>query len=1048
MSIDFYTAPAAAGKTEYVLTLARATAGDLGTPARVCVPTRLQARAWRRRLAQRGGAIGVQVLTFDELTKIILDLSGARISELSTAVQVRLLRAIIAGLPLAYYAAIKDKPGFVDVMQDRIALLKGQLIFPEKLAEAVAALGGEPRLAEMAGIYQAYQDTLHAHKWADRAGLQWLAAEALERPLAANWPLLIVDGFDDFSPAQLAVLHGLGGRVGRLVITLTRAEQEPDFPRYARTREQIEMALHVRAQPLPRHSERPGCPPALAALRAGLFAPGAPGAEGAGDTAVQLLEAADRAGEVREALRWLKRRLVEDDLAPHQVALLARDIEPYRAHIRQVAREFGLPLHLVDGVPLLHNPLIAALLNLLALHLPLADGSGPALPRRPVISAWRSPYFRWPGEKPLSEGDAQALDTLARGQRVIRGEAQWREAFAAGRSVDAAATREVDEEEADTAVLSATTAAALEARFDAFLAAARPLAGRHSLRAHVAWLEELLGPDEADGGAPYAEDPPARSLQLVRQARANAETAEDDIGALLALKEVLRGLVWAEQVVAEARLLSFADFYSELLAALGAAHAATALPESSTPLLAANVQQVRGLGFKAVAVLGLSEGSFPATLHEDPFLRDADRAALQERLGAPLPPSTLSAERETFYETVTRPAERLLLTRPLLADNGAEWVASPFWSQVQRLTGAAVQRAAGETAVPPHEAASWAEWWQAVAALPQMPAPGDAPDQRRDIARATAVWLARRDTASGPWQGDLAALAAELGARFGPAYTWSPSRLERYQRCGFYYFTGSVLELAARPEPAEGLDAAQLGNIYHELLQALYTESAPEALAQEAALETAVRRLAVTIFAAAPGKYGFRATPWWAQTQEEIIANVVASVIALRSDAWAFAAAEAAFGFDGRPALALHDGADRLRVRGFIDRVDRDAAGRVRIIDYKTAGPSSFTARAFAEGQRLQLPLYALAAREALGLGAIGDGLYWHVRHGEGSPFTLAGAQGGVEEALQTAVDHAWTIVHSIRAGAFAPQVPDGGCPGYCPAAGFCAHYSPSFFGS
>ena len=40
-------------------------------------------------------------------------------------------------------------------------------------------------------------------------------------PSPENWPLLIVDGFDTFTPVQLALLEILAGRVGKLVITLT-----------------------------------------------------------------------------------------------------------------------------------------------------------------------------------------------------------------------------------------------------------------------------------------------------------------------------------------------------------------------------------------------------------------------------------------------------------------------------------------------------------------------------------------------------------------------------------------------------------------------------------------------------------------------------------------------------------------------------------------------------------------------------------------------------------------------------------------------------------
>ena len=84
-------APAAAGKTAYILAHARAAGRDLAAIPRVIVPTHLQARA--RRLAeaamvpQRCGTIGVRVLTFDHLYAEVLNAAGEIYVELSEPVQ-------------------------------------------------------------------------------------------------------------------------------------------------------------------------------------------------------------------------------------------------------------------------------------------------------------------------------------------------------------------------------------------------------------------------------------------------------------------------------------------------------------------------------------------------------------------------------------------------------------------------------------------------------------------------------------------------------------------------------------------------------------------------------------------------------------------------------------------------------------------------------------------------------------------------------------------------------------------------------------------------
>jgi hypothetical protein len=117
----------------------------------------------------------------------------------------------------------------------------------------------------------------------------------------------------------------------------------------------------------------------------------------------------------------------------------------------------------------------------------------------------------------------------------------------------------------------------------------------------------------------------------------------------------------------------------------------------------------------------------------------------------------------------------------------------------------------------------------------------------------------------------------------------------------------------------------------------------------------------------------------------------------------------------------------------------------VRVIDYKTAGPYQFTNKAVHDGKKLQLPLYALAARDALGLGEPAEGFYWHVRQAERSKFSLGDYPGGAEKALQDAVGKGWEAIRNARAGWFMPHPPPTGCPSFCPATAFCWHFRPGY---
>ena len=1060
-------APAGAGKTAYLIHHARQRAHDLSSSPRVIVPSRLQVQAWRRRLAEAGGALGVQVGTFDDLYRAVLYRSDIVVTRLTDPVQFRLLRRLLDEAPLTHYASLRTAPGFVQVLRDLIRELKAGGVFPEQFTEALEAMGGEPRLTELAQLYAAYQERLQQEGWADYAGIGWLAAEALQRQprIGTQWSTVMVDGFDDLTTVQIQALRHLSDRVGDLVITLTGtvdgSARELVHKRFNRTRQRLEEELDVKAEPLPRRTTpaseadlRPHASEATASalthLERTLFS--SEDDQRPAERAVTLIATPDREAEVRTALRWLKACIVRDGMGPGQVAVLYRSGEPYRPFLGQTAQEFGLPLRIVDGLPLQRNPAVAALLSLLRLALPAGD----YLAWRETVGAWRSPYFDWEGTSlSITSHDAEMLDMVARWGSVIGGMEHWRETFDLLRAT-AEEPQALDEEGPPVPDLLPTgdDAERLWELFRGFVERITPPRGHHSCRDFVAWLEDLIGDVEPDQDA--APAPAGRSLGLARQALDGpSDLAERDLAALEALKDILRGLVWAEEAVGCAAQ-SFATFFADLEGAVDAATYRIPLPPDEETILAADVAQARGLPFRAVAVLGLAEGEFPQTLQEDPFLRDADRCRLRRDFDLQIDLSTEGAETEYFYEAITRPREALLLTRPRIADNGAPWQASPYWEEVRRRLEVTPQRLTTQHRPTPDKAASWPEVLQTLSthvhddvawawAADHRPAACDT------IERAVTI-LAQRTRqqgdeaatpARGAYDGDLTRWGETFRRVFGPGHTWSASRLEAYHTCPFFFFVGSVLDLEPRARPIEGLDARQLGNIYHHVFEQLY-----RAVGHGANLEGLLEALpdvAREVLDAAPHREQFRATAWWEQTRQEIEANVVRSLEALesRSDDFTFYRAEQTFGIPDRPGppLVVHDGADALSLRGYIDRVDRSRDGPVRIIDYKTAGPYSYTDQALREGKKLQLALYALAAEQALRLGAVAEGFYWHVRHAEPSKLTLS--EFGPAEAMETAVAHAWEAVRGARGGCFVPQVPDDGCPSYCPAAAFCWHFAP-----
>ncbi len=1014
-------APAGHGKTERVIQRIRQLLADEPfAPVIVIVPNAIQAANFRQWLGAAGGALGVEVHTFHTLYAEILIRAGQPIPLLPNPVRIRLLRAIVDDLckrgAMTHFAALRDKPGFISLLRNTIEELKRTRIFPDDFSASVKGLGA--RLEEIARVYSDYQDWLQKQNWADNEGRGWLAAIALESDsrLGADTRLLAVSGFDEFNPTQLAVLSLLANRAKETLITLTGDIQNPQraaHHRFHRAQQAITSSLNIQPEAMESSSM---LSPSIANVEAHLFEPVSTnpslrGANGVSDEAissteggllpegrndVEFIEAQTRALEVRAALRWIKARVVRDGMKLSEVAVLARDLEPYRAFLTEVADEFGIPLRVTGGQPLIENPAVSALLTLLSL--PVNDWK-----RRPVLDSWRSPYFDF-SEQGIDSASAATLDEISRTGRVIQGLSQWHEAF------DVWKKRKVTEfdedlpsEEADSKVSRLSRLQrqeTLESAFEAFVDLLTP-PSRADVKEYVAFVESLIGDDMTS--------PIENGLNVVVNARANQSTKERDIAALLAFKDVLRGLVLAESAL-ESDSMDYANFFRDLR---GAVEAATFTVPAESEVMAASVLDARGLSFQAVALMGLSEGEFPKQEREDILLRESDRAKLN------LETKLHGDEATLFYQAVTRGRQKLLLTRSYLAEDGQAWEASPFWAEVTRLIGDQPKvRVRGDVGgVGSAEAASQVEWVESARAFDIH------------IKNGIEVLRARMSPkAGGIYEGEI----FDLSERFGAGHGWSASRLESYGTCPFEFFVAYGLELEPRAEAEEGFDVRMLGSMLHKILEEHYGGAALKDAAQK-------------VFASAPEEYGFRPTALWTQQQAELLRALEKTVEALNKASQGFTPrmVEARFGM-GNPSLVLKTSAGEVRLHGYIDRLDSAPDGTLRVIDYK-AGSTPISASHLKEGRRLQLPIYALAARDALGLGEVSSGFYWHIQKAEASSLKLEKFEGGVNGAFETAVAHIGKYVTGIRAGHFEPKAPEEGCPSYCPAVGFCWRYKKGF---
>lgn len=372
----------------------------------------------------------------------------------------------------------------------------------------------------------------------------------------------------------------------------------------------------------------------------------------------------------------------------------------------------------------------------------------------------------------------------------------------------------------------------------------------------------------------------------------------------------------------------------------------------------ASPYRLRASRFEYAFVASLQDGEFPRrSRNEDPFLSEAQRLAL----GLDPRRDPEEEERYLFHACLALPSKRLFLSYRESDEDGVAEARSPFIDDVRRL----LDPPPLEDGEPdPVEMTLTVARDLTQVGLP----PGRAPSQE-DLERARRAEAASR--APGPLANPavLASLAAV------PAY--GGTTLEGFDVCSYRWFVSHELN----PQPLDPVpDPLVQGGLMHAALERLYRERpGGDPLPGVESLQAWIARgrQLVDELAAERGLGAHPAERAIVRRVEGLLARFLADEAARASDGFEPWLLEAGFGDEEeteRPALAI----DGWKLHGAIDRVDRDAAGRALVIDYKLSRAVTPLGK-FEEQAKLQLQLYLIAVAEHWGADA-GGGLYHPMR--------------------------------------------------------------------
>jgi ATP-dependent helicase/DNAse subunit B len=376
-------------------------------------------------------------------------------------------------------------------------------------------------------------------------------------------------------------------------------------------------------------------------------------------------------------------------------------------------------------------------------------------------------------------------------------------------------------------------------------------------------------------------------------------------------------------------------------------------------VLVSDPLSVRARRFRAIFICGLQEGEFPRSATPEPFLSDELRCELAACSGLRLRQrgDSLERERYLFYSALSRATESVVLSYRSADEEGNLQLPSPFLADVAELLADGWKerrrkRLLGDLVWPEDEAPTARERERTrAAATGASAAPNGAPGRR---------------------------LSAATLARVRHTELLSAGALETYADCPIKWLVERELQPRRLEPDAEPLvRGSYMHDVLEQVLMQLGRAVTQESLPQ--ALEILDRVLADQPPPILPGR-------------PEQLRRAAAEAIAadlrryLRHEAatgcdWEPLRLELRFGFgeeeESLPPLQLGVGAERIAVRGAIDRVDVASDGRRAVVrDYKSGGVrTEYQGGRWSSERRLQVALYMLAVRELLGLDPVA-GLY------------------------------------------------------------------------
>ena len=659
------------------------------------VPSHQTARRLREQLVDSGigASLSIWIGTFDSLAAEVLARSGVSFRPIGGKARWELIHLLIRKLgiqeQLQYFLPIANTPGLTDRLNHWISRCQRVGVDPNGIRQT---LDGEPsaRMADFLRIFSEYQETSRRNRWLDAQQRLWEASRLLREgstDFLHPCEIVVLDGFLELLPAELAILQTLGQHARKVFATLILDRRRPDlFSKTRRTRERL-VSLFGRSSLQEEYEDRSTYfeAPGLCHLERRLFLPPGKAPPANNTTGIKILVGANLPQEVELVAQEIKGLLVDGDpefgvgkIRPTDIVVVVPSFAEYGDRIWQTFREFGIPTFVEGGFPLSRVGIVRAFLTLVGLEV-----EGWRLPT--ILAVLRNRYFHsaW-----LPEGNPTVLadvENVLRSLNIAGGKEVVLERLKS-RVSQQSAEQEGEIEDCSPDLRTLRVLAELADHFSSW----------ENPAPWAVWLNRWKHLAQKCGLVSELVVEEAASSHWVRTAGSSSLISPEEEEKLKILDRRAWRALWSKlddlKNLYTATGMADQDFTSteafELLRRVASRTAILPEFEETGRVRVLSPATVSGLSAPYVFVMGLREGNYPTPMPELAVWNE-DEVRRLGKLGIDPVSITAKVEEEMllFYRVVTRASRRLFLSYPAADEKGEPLLPSPFLEEIELACG-------------------------------------------------------------------------------------------------------------------------------------------------------------------------------------------------------------------------------------------------------------------------------------------------------------------------------------------------------------------------